>query len=135
MKTDDTLLYCRSCKRLINSEVESCPQCGADDPFFKYKIFGGKILPSIIIGVVFCFIGLAISLKLFGSGTMGTNWLAYFIAIFLGFIAFKVSQTIFGKKKEEEARRKMRQICDEMDDLNAYVRWETFIKKKTNIFD
>ncbi|MCR5680448.1 MAG: hypothetical protein K6G08_09615 [Prevotella sp.] len=52
MALDNTLLYCRSCKRKINSEAKVCPQCGAKDPFYLIGLGRKMSLLSFVIGLI-----------------------------------------------------------------------------------
>ncbi len=52
MALDNSLLYCRSCKRKINAEAKVCPQCGAKDPFYLIGLGRKMSLLSFVIGLV-----------------------------------------------------------------------------------
>lgn len=131
MATNDTLLYCRSCKRLINSEVNRCPQCGAKDPFLVNQMMKAKLVPALFVGFAVFGIAMLICNALFIKHATGL--VVYFCIMgsgFVGFIGAKIAKGFFGETKCDELGREMRDICRENHDMETYDKWREYVRKE-----
>ena len=130
MATNDTLLYCRSCKRLINSDVNRCPQCGAKDPFLVNQMMKAKILPAILVGFVLFGIAMFICNALFIKYATGfVVYVCIMASGLVGMIGAKITKSFIGEAKCDELGNQMFDICRENHDMETYDKWREHIRK------
>ena len=122
MALDNSMIYCRSCKNLINSGAKRCPQCGAEDPFYFKKIRKVGNLLGIAKFVVPFIFGLCvvsiISPKDFTFGMVlliGITILGYFVMNYFGKEYFRSMKHDFDNH--------FCQIGEEKDNMEPYFTW------------
>ena len=106
MITEDKLLRCMSCKKQINSKVDTCPQCGKKDPFMFEKIekkaiilMSLDLLISFLLAIKIC--------SLIGGGKVVLGILLWvLIAVFVKIGGFFIKKHIDNKvlKMKEEMK-------------------------------
>ena len=126
MALDNTLLYCRSCKKQINSGAKRCPQCGAEDPFyFKNIRVNGNLLG--FAKYIVPFVGACMIAAIPKGDTVEMVLIIFFVScVVLYYLTKYIVEKYFINMKRNIEKDYLR-VCDEKNDRDTYYNWTSKI--------